>query len=220
MEQWGWRMCSAPVLVIWEGRVSMAAGQCASTWLIFGHVPPIMGWTPRAGSLPWPVPWGILKFHPEKQVRHWNASVTSGAQELRAGFKTERVSESLQGVLNVLMKTFSIYLIVHITEKREDLKYLLFCCCCGSTCLSPARALQGSHLSLCLLQSELLTWIWHREQLLENPSPPKCCLQNAAHFLSECSHTGDTYSSCPLLISFLCQAALLQRLQMKVRKGG
>lgn len=106
----------------------------------------------QGGRLPWPAPSGAFNLPPEKQVRHWNVSVISAAQELRAGFKTKWLPESLQGVLNVLIKTFSVYLIVHVTEKREDFKHLLPCC--GFTCLTP-------HLSWAWLQSQLLTWTWH-----------------------------------------------------------
>lgn len=208
MEQWGWRMLSPRVC---QGRVRVAAGQCPSVWHILWHVPPIMGWTPRAGWLPWPAPSAVLKLHPEKQVWHWNSSITSGAQETRAGFKTKRVPESLQGALNVLIKTFSVYLIIHITEKREAFKHLLLCCCCGFTCL------QWSHLSLCLpaVRAPHLDMA-QGHNCWKIPALPSVVCK----VLLPQPHPGDSQSSCPLLISLLCQTILLQRLQMKVRKGG
>lgn len=106
--------------------------------------------------------------------------------------KTKRVPESLQGVLNVLIKTFSVYLILHVTEKREVLNIS----CSAAVVVSPAGALQGSHLSLCLPAARAPHLdLAQGHDCWKIPALPSA----ACKMLLAQSHTGDSYSSCPLL---------------------
>lgn len=161
-EQWSCRMWWSGS----EGRVSVAAGSSLPHDSFWGIVPPIKGWTAGVGCLPWPLPSGIFKLHPEKQVRHWNASVASGAQELRTGFENKMSPWVASGRFECFNK--NLFYLPNSPCHREEggFKYLLLCCCCGFTCV----------ISPCAwLEPELLTWTWHRDTTAGKSQPAKCC---------------------------------------------
>lgn len=116
---------------------------------------------PQNRCPPWPAPSDILKLHPQKQVRCQNATVTPRLRSQRTVgvFENEMSLWVTSGVLNVLIKTFSIYLIFCVTEERKAFLLLLFWFYLLPTPLGYCNDLISPSA---WLQSELLAWTWHR----------------------------------------------------------
>lgn len=130
----------------------------------------------------WLAPSEVFKLHPRKQVTCENGTVAPRCRNQRTVgvFGNEISVWVTSGGLNILIKTFSLYLILCAMEESIFIS-LLLCCCCGFSCfthhwgitmISPLQVPGCSPSPLLGLGTG--TW------LLENPSPSKHCLQSSA----------------------------------------
>lgn len=199
-EKWDCRMCRSAPGVLQSRWAIRAEGSWQQVNVSHFEVSP----TPRGlgtqnHSPPWPAPSEVFKLHPQKQVRCQNATVAPRLRSQRTVgvFENEMSLWVTSRVLNILIKTFSIYLIFCVPEER---KAFLFLSCSAAFLVLPAShaagVLQWSHLSKCLaaVRAPRLDLAQEHDWWKIPVLPSVACKILLPQF-----HPGDSYSSCPLL---------------------